>query len=47
MTTAIGGGDWGGAPQKQTRVMIIDKLRECESDKGERVQKSNNFADVI
>ena len=39
MMSALGGG--GGVPQKQTLILI--RLRECFSDKGERVKKSENF----
>ena len=43
MTSVRGGeGEGEGLAQKQT-----DRLRECDSDKDEGVQKSQNFVDVI
>ena len=42
MMSALG----GGSPKKQT-TYSTDKLRECDSDKGEGVKKSENFADVL
>ena len=42
MTSAVGGG--GGTPKSDK---ITDKFSECDSDKGEGVKKSNNFADVL
>ena len=42
MMSALG---LGGGPPKAD--YSTDKLRECDSDKGECVKKSENFADVI